>query len=177
MVYLLYILPHWSVRHTSSIDTASNNLWQWLAVVLTFVSACMTGLTALDEKPAVPPSTTANMTTPNQLMELSHPQSHDDASTPNASLMMTVKLAALSRGVVPAGTDECSRWALTNFAAWMHFNSKPRVKASRRPNDHATLNTHIIFLVRARNARESRIDFYPLKTLHQLLCVLSQTFY
>ena len=26
----------------------SNNLWQWLAVVLTFVSACTTGLTALD---------------------------------------------------------------------------------------------------------------------------------
>ena len=64
---------------------------------------------ALDEKPAVRPSTTANMTTPNQLMELSHPQSHDDASTPNASLTMTVKLAALSRGVVTAGTDECAR--------------------------------------------------------------------
>ena len=64
---------------------------------------------ALDEKPAVRPSTTANMTTPNQLMELSHPQSHDDASTLNASLMMTVKHAALSRGVVPAGTDECAR--------------------------------------------------------------------
>ena len=24
MVYLLYILPHWSMRHTSSIDTAFN---------------------------------------------------------------------------------------------------------------------------------------------------------
>ena len=24
MVYLLYILPHWSVRHTSSIDTVFN---------------------------------------------------------------------------------------------------------------------------------------------------------
>ena len=104
-----------------------------------FVSACTTGLTALDEKPAVRPSTT----TPNQLMELSHPQSHDNASTPNALLTMTVKLAALSRGVIPAGTDECARWALTNFAAWMNFNSKPRVKAFRRPDDHATLNTHI----------------------------------
>ena len=64
---------------------------------------------ALDEKPAVRPSMTANMATPNQLMELSHPQSHDNASTPNASLTMTVKLAALSRGVVTAGTDECAR--------------------------------------------------------------------
>ena len=63
----------------------------------------------LDEKPAVRPSTTANMTMPNQLMELSHPQSHDDASTPNASLTMTVKLAAFLRGVVTAGTDECAR--------------------------------------------------------------------
>ena len=100
-----------------------------------FVSACMTGLTALDEKPAVRPSTTANMTTPNQLMELSHPQSLTTTplvgSTPNASLTMTVKLAALSRGVVPADTDECARRALTNFAAWMNFNSKPRVKAFR----------------------------------------------
>ena len=78
-------------------------------VVLTFVSACTTGLTALDEKPAVRPSTTANMTTANQLMDLSHPQSHDDASTLNAStlnastlnasLTMTVKLAAGFRGV------------------------------------------------------------------------------
>ena len=81
-------------------------------------------MTALDKKPAVRPSTTANMTTPNQLMELSHPQSHDDTSTLNASL------TALSRGVVPASTDKCARWALTNFAAWMNF-SKPRVKASR----------------------------------------------
>ena len=62
-----------------------------------------------DALDAVRPSTTANMTTPNQLMELSHPQSHDDASTPNASLTMTVKLAALSRGVVTAGADECTR--------------------------------------------------------------------
>ena len=30
-----------------------NHLWQWLAVVLTFVSTCTTELTALDEKPAV----------------------------------------------------------------------------------------------------------------------------
>ena len=112
MVYLLYILPHWSVRHTSSIDTAFNLATTYgdglLAVVLTFVSACTTGLTALDEKPAVRPSTTANMTTHNQLMELSHPQSHDDASTPNASLTLTVKLAALSRGgrVCKVGFDQ-----------------------------------------------------------------------
>ena len=57
------------------------------------------------------------------------------------------KLAGLSKGVVPARTDECARWALTNFAAWMNFNSKPRVKASRRPNDHAMLNTHISWFV------------------------------
>ena len=95
-----------------------------------FVPACTTGLTALDEKPEVRPSTTANMTTPNQLMELSHSISHDDASTSNTSLTRTVKLTALSRGVVPAGTDDCARWALTNFAAWMNFNSKPRVKPS-----------------------------------------------
>ena len=58
----------------------------------------MTGLTALDE--------------------LSHPQSHDDASTPNTLLTMTVKLTVLSKGVVSAGTDKCARWALTNFADW-----------------------------------------------------------
>ena len=66
---------------------------------------------------------TANMTTPNQLMELPHPQSHDDASTPTNSerFVDDDKLAALSKGVVPACTDKCARWALTNFAAW-----KPR---------------------------------------------------
>ena len=105
--------------------------------------------------------TTANMTTPNQLMELSHPQSHDNASALlNASLTMT-KVAGLSRGVVPAGTDECARWALTNFAAWMNLIVyKPRVKASRRPNDHATLNTHISWFMLETRAK-SRIDFYP----------------
>ena len=62
-------------------------------------------------------STTANMTTPNQLMELPHPQSHDDASTPTNSerFVDDDKLAALSKGVVPA---KYARWALTN--------SKPR---------------------------------------------------
>ena len=71
---------------------------------------------------------TANMITPNQLMELPHPQSHDDASTPTNSerFVDNDKLAALSKGVVPACTDRCARWALTNFAAWMNFNSKPR---------------------------------------------------
>ena len=153
LVSALYVIHRYCVQ-------PSNNLWQWLAVVLTFVSACTTGLTVLDEKPAVRPSTTANMTTPNQLMELSHPQSHDDASTPNASLTMTVKLAALSRSVVPAGTDECARWALTNFAAWMNFNSKPRVKASRRPNDHATPNTHISWFVLETRAKVE-LTFIP----------------
>ena len=56
------------------------------------------------------------MTTPNQLMELPHPQSHDDTSTPMNSecFVDDDKLAALSKGVVPAGTDKCARWALTN---------------------------------------------------------------
>ena len=69
------------------------------------------------EKPA------ANMTTLNQLMGLPHPQSHDDASTPTnfERFVDDDKLAALSKGVVPAGTDKCARWALTNFAAWMNF--------------------------------------------------------
>ena len=76
----------------------------------------MTGLTALDEKPA------ANMTTSNQLMGLPHPQSHDDASTPtNSERFVDDKHIALPKGVVPAGTDKCARWALTNFVAWMNF--------------------------------------------------------
>ena len=106
MVYLLYILPHWSVHHASSIDTVFN-LEQLIAMAYHCSNFCLsmynwTNITALDEKPAVRPSMTANMTTPNQLMELSHPQSHDDASTPNTSLTITVKLAGLSKGVVPA---------------------------------------------------------------------------
>ena len=113
--------------HTSSIDTAfnlaSNNLKQWL-VVLTFVSACTTRLTALDRCEAS--SMAANMTTPNQLMELPHPQSHDNASTQTncERFVDDDELAALSKGVVPAGTDKCARWALTNFAAWMNLDSQ-----------------------------------------------------
>ena len=76
---MLYILLHWSMHYTSSTDTAFNlattYMQQWLVIVLTLVSECTTGLIALDEKPAV------QLTTPNQLMELPHPQSHDDAST------------------------------------------------------------------------------------------------
>ena len=94
------------------------------------------------------------------MVELSHPQSHDDASTPNASLTMTVKLAALSKGVVPAGMDKCARWTLTNFAAWMNFNSTPRVNPSRRPNDHATLNTHISWFVLEAHAKVE-LTFIP----------------
>ena len=43
----------------------------------------------------------ANMTTPNQLMELPHPQSHDDATTQTncERFVDDDKLAALSKGV------------------------------------------------------------------------------
>ena len=65
------------------------------------------------------------MTTPNQLTELPYPQSHGDASTQtNCKLFVDDdKLAALSKGVVPAGTDKWARWALTIFAAWMNLES------------------------------------------------------
>ena len=88
-------------------------------------------------------STTANMTTPNQLMELPHPQSHDDASTPTNSerFVDDDKLAALSKGVVPACTDKCARWALTN--------SKPRATTQIMTRLRSTR------AFRARSARKS----------------------
>ena len=65
------------------------------------------------------------MTTPNHLMELPHPQSHYDTSiqTNCKHFVDDDELTALSKGVVPAGTDKCGRWALTNFAAWMNLES------------------------------------------------------
>ena len=81
-------------------------------------------MTALDEKPA------ANMTTPNQLIELPHPQSQNHTATSGGAQMNCERfvdddeLAALSKGVVPAGMDKCARWALTNFAAWMNLESQ-----------------------------------------------------
>ena len=69
----------------------------------------------------------------------------------------------LPKGVVPACTDKCARWTLTNFAAWMI----EKWKAPWRPTDQAMVNTH-------RNAK-SRMNFYPLKTLHQLVRGLLQT--
>ena len=63
------------------------------------------------------------MTMPNQLMEL--PESHVNASTQTncECFVNDDELAALSKGVVPAGTDKCAWWALTIFAAWMNLES------------------------------------------------------
>ena len=125
--------------------------------------------------------TDANMTTPNQLIEMSHPQPHDHASTSGgprtngerfSTFVDDEELAALSKGVVPASTDKCTRWALANFATWKKARNK---KHSDDPvpediftcNDPATLNTHISRFV--LETRKSNVDFYPPKTLHQLL--------
>ena len=55
----------------------------------------------------------ANMTAPSQLMELSHPQSHDDASTQMIQncerFIDDDEPAALSKGVVLASADKCAR--------------------------------------------------------------------
>ena len=128
--------------------------------------------------------TDANMTTPNQLIEVPHPQPHDHASTctsggprTNGERFSTFvddeELAALSKGVVPAGTDKCTKWALANFAAWKKARNKkhpddPVPEDIFTCIDPATLNTHISRFV--LETRKSNGDFYPPKTLHQLLC-------
>ena len=199
--------------------------------------------------------TDANMTTPNQLIKLPHPQSHNHASTSggartNCERFSTFvdddELAALSKGVVPANTDKCTRWALSNFAAWKkarnekhpedpvpedifacndastsggartncerfstfvdddelaalskgvvpantdkctrwalsNFAAWKKARNEKHPedpvpedifacNDPATLNTHLSRFV--LETRKSNGDFYPPKTLHQLLCGL-----
>ena len=65
--------------------------------------------------------TAANMTTPKQLMELPHPQSHDHVSTSGGAqancerFIDDDELAALSKGVVSASMDMCVRWASNNL--------------------------------------------------------------
>ena len=63
-------------------------------------------------------------------------------------LTMRNYVAALSKGVVPAGTDKCTKWALANFAAWKKAMNKkhpddPVPADIFTCNDPATLNTHI----------------------------------
>ena len=83
------------------------------------------------------------------------------------------ELAALSKGVVPASTDKSTRWALANFSAWK------KVRNERYPfnlvpddlftsSDPAILNTHLSRFV--LETRKANGEFYPPKTLHQLLC-------
>ena len=68
----------------------------------------------------------ANRTMPNQLMELSHPQSHDNASTQMncKHFVDDDEVAVLLKGVVLASTDKLARWALTNFATWMNLETQ-----------------------------------------------------
>ena len=120
--------------------------------------------------------TDANMTTPN-------PQSNRASTSGGArtncerfsNFVDDDELAALSKGVVPAGTDKCTRWALANFAAWKKARNEkhpedPVPEDIFTCNDPATLNTHFSrFVV---ETRKSNGDFYPPKTLHQLLCGL-----
>ena len=60
--------------------------------------------------------TDANMTTPNP--QSNHASTSGGARTNCERFSNFVdddELAALSKGVVPAGTDKCTRWALANF--------------------------------------------------------------
>ena len=110
----------------------SNKLQQWLVIVLTFVSACATGLTVLDES-----GTDVNMTMPNQLIELPYPQSHDHTSTAggpqtNCKCFSTFvddkKLAVLSKGVVQADTYKCTR--CMDFGQLCCLGKKPGTKST-----------------------------------------------
>ena len=120
--------------------------------------------------------TDANMTTPNP--QSNHASTSGGAQTNCERFSNFVdddELAALSKGVVPAGTDKCTRWALANFAAWKKARNEkhpedPVPEDIFTCNDPATLNTHFSrFVV---ETRKSNGDFYPPKTLHQLLCGL-----
>ena len=54
----------------------------------------------------------ANMTAPSQLMELSHPQSHNDASTQMIQNCECFVDDDETTAVVPVGMDMCSRYRL-----------------------------------------------------------------
>ena len=73
--------------------------------------------------------------------------------------------------------DKSTRWALTNFAAWKKARNEkhpdnPVSDDLLTSCDPAILNTHLSRFV--PETRKANGEFYPPKTLHQLLCGLFQ---
>ena len=85
------------------------------------------------------------------------------------------QLAVLSKGIVSANTDKSTKWALANFAAWKkarneNYPANPVLEDLLTSNDPAVLNAQLSRFV--LETRKSNGEFYPPKTLHQLLCGL-----
>ena len=135
------------------------------------------------------PGFKAKTTPPNETLPTNTPPTTDtmaaaplsSSSLPNgtskrfSTFVDDEQLAVLSKGVVPANTDKSTKWALANFEAWRRarnekYPANPVPEDLLTTNDPALLNTQLSRFV--LETRKSNGEFYPPKTLHQLLCGL-----
>ena len=85
------------------------------------------------------------------------------------------ELAELGKGLIPANTTKCTKWALKTFELWKNARNQ-RFPYDRVPdelfqsNDPSVLSVHLTRF--AVEARKSTGEHYPPSTLHQLLCGL-----
>ena len=83
------------------------------------------------------------------------------------------ELVQLGKGLIPANTSRCTKWALKTFELWRNARNQ-RFPDDCVPEDlfmstdSSLLNTHLArFAVQARKASG---EYYPPSSLHQLLC-------
>ena len=85
------------------------------------------------------------------------------------------ELSVLAKGVIPANTDKSTKWALPNFNAWKEARNREHPN-NPVPEDLFTISEPEIINTQLSRyvveTRKSNGDYYPPKTLHQLLCGL-----
>ena len=95
------------------------------------------------------------------------------SSTRFATFVSNHQLAALSKGVTPANTDNSTRWALSNSESWKQARNKKYpddlIPEDLLTSNHPTLlNRHLSRFVLETRKSNGECDL-P-KTLHPLLC-------
>ena len=135
------------------------------------------------ESIATSSSTASNYATEPTRPSPSHtpiPAPAGSSSTCFATFVNDEQLAVLSKGVTPVNTDKNTRWAVSNFEAWKEARNQkhlddPIPEDLLMSNDPVILNLHLSRFV--LETRKSNGEYYPPKTLHQLLCgILRHTY-
>ena len=82
-------------------------------------------------------------------------------------------LDTMSKGMTPANTDKCTRWAVSNFEAWREARNTKH-PTNRVPDNFFSCSDPIVFSLHLSRyvyeTRKTNGEPYPPKTIHQL-CV------